>query len=263
MRKTVFNNLEVEIRDHLGWIRMNRPPLNCLTVDFMDDLIRAHELMDASPEVWAVLLTSSSEKFFSNGLDPDYILERTPGERAKVFKKLLKMTRVMYEFSKPQIAVINGHAFAGGAVLSVMADFRFMAAGKGKISFSETRVGLTLPDLLLPIIEAVVGPENMVRVAMMGEAFSPEQSLAMGLVDRVVEPDQLQAEAENYMREILDTMPLASMRSVKAGIRKRRVKMLRKMKRSGLRQMRAFLTGNFEEGLTAVRERRKPVFSNP
>lgn len=257
-----FDHLSLEIKDHIAWLRLNRPPLNDLNPEVLDELIAAHNALAEDDDVWMVVLGASGDKFFCNGVSPDFVLERDVDGRALVFERLFDLMRVMYAFPKIELCAIRGHAMAGGAVLAILCDFRFMAAGKNRLGFSEVPVGLTVPEFLIRLIEGVTGPQHLVKVAMLGTAFRPEEALAIGLVDRVVDAEDLDRVVEDYLRGLCE-LPLKSMQDVKASIRAPRLELVRAASGASPGHLRHFLTGNFDEGLRAVQERRRPNFANP
>ncbi|EPG72628.1 enoyl-CoA hydratase/isomerase family protein [Leptospira fainei serovar Hurstbridge str. BUT 6] len=255
-----MKNIRIEEKGPLAWIWLERSPSNEMTEELMDELIEAHQILGAKKSVRAVLIGSQNEKFFSNGLDPRYMLERSPEDRVKVFAKLFDMMRVIYTFPKPQVTVINGHAMAGGAVLGILTDFRFMGNGKSRYCFSEVLVGLTIPPTLLNIIESVVGKARLRDVAMLGKAYKPEEAKAIGLVDLIFPAEELNKKSEDYMLDILD-LPQASLESLKRGIRKDLIQEFNAPTDLLIQEFKPFVSGNFDEGLKAVLERRKPKFS--
>ncbi len=257
-----YKFIQLEKNEHVAVVHMNRPPVNDLNVEFMDELSAVHKELDADSDTWVVVLASQSEKFFCNGLEPAFMLERSVEERGEVFMRLMDMCRNVYNFSKPQIAVIRGHAMAGGAVLAALADVRFMGDGKYRYSFSEVRVGLTIPGIVLALVESVIGRRNLVEVCMLGEAYHPHEALAVGLVDRVVPHDAALDQAVQYARSLTD-YPQGSLRSAKKAIRAELRAKFAALTRDDLEEFRSLLSGNFEEGLRAVKERRRPHFKNP
>jgi enoyl-CoA hydratase/carnithine racemase len=257
-----FEFLTIEVREHLAWLRLRNPPRNDLTPALIQELISAHARLAADPEVWMVLLGAHGEKFYCNGMSPDYLLAQDVAGRANAFAQLFDLMRVMYAFPKIEAAVIGGHAMAGGAVLGILSDFRFMGDGKYRLGFSEVPVGLTIPAFLIDLIEGVVGPRYVKKVALLGTAFRAEEAHAIGLVDEVFAHAELEAQAENYFRRLMQSLPQASLRSVKRNMRAGRLAKLEAAAGSE-QHLRDFLSGNFEEGLRAVLERRKPVYTNP
>ena len=250
--------LQIQIRDRIAWLLINRPPLNTLTPDLMERLRQAHSDLARDVQVRGIVLASENRKFFSNGLDPETMLAASVKERVEIFRTLLEMCVAMYSYPGLELAAIGGHAMAGGAVLGILCDFRFMAEGKHRYSFSEVRVGLTLPASIMGVLEGVVGPQHLRAAGMLGEAFRPDEALRIGLVDRVVPPDELHAEAERFLKQQFE-IPRAGMSMVKESMRRQRLEHLRNYEElSGLER---FLSGNFEEGLRAVLERRRPHFA--
>ncbi|TGK02662.1 enoyl-CoA hydratase/isomerase family protein [Leptospira langatensis] len=256
-----MKHIRIEEKENLAWIWLDNQPANEMTEELMDELIEAHRILADKKSVRAVLIGSKSDKFFSNGLDPSYMLERNAEGRIKVFAKLFEMMRVIYSFPKPEASVINGHAMAGGAVLAILTDFRFMSEGKARYCFSEVLVGLTIPPTLLRIIESVVGRPNLREVAMLGKAFKPEEARSIGLVDSLYAPDDLHKKAESYMLGFMD-LPQASVQSIKKGIRIDMISELNSPVENQISEFKPFVVGNFEEGLKAVLEKRRPKFSN-
>ncbi|MBI3396643.1 MAG: enoyl-CoA hydratase/isomerase family protein [Spirochaetia bacterium] len=256
-----YRFIEVHVENEIAEVHLNRMPLNDLTPDFMTEIAAVHAELDARSDVKGVLLCSRAEKFFCNGLEPKYMLEQTVDGRGEVFLKLLEMCRAVYAFSKPELSVIKGHAMAGGAVLAALTDFRFMGDGKYRYSFSEVRVGLTIPHIIMELAASVVGTHNLPRVIMAAEAFHPPEAKAVGLVDQVYPHDKVQAEGRRYLESLVD-FPLASIRSVKKNIRAPLLKRFQTVNAAELAEFRSFLSGNFEEGLRAVMERRRPKFQD-
>ncbi|MCB1307352.1 MAG: enoyl-CoA hydratase/isomerase family protein [Leptospiraceae bacterium] len=257
-----FIHIERKSDRHLAYVWMDRPPLNVINHQFMDEMIAAHNELAADDDIWQIILASRSEKFYSNGLDPELLLSSDVAGRGAVFTRLLDMLRVMYAFPKISVACIQGHAMAGGAVIGIAADFRFMGDGKYRYAFSEVPVGLTIPLILLKIIERTVGPHKLRDVAMLGQAFTPAEAKAIGLVDEVWPERDLYARTESYLAKLL---PLSqrSLRNVKRNIRAPIVDELEQTTAESLSDLESFLSGNFEEGLRAILDRRRPDFQNP
>ncbi len=258
-----FQHLAIERRERLAWIRINRPPLNDLTPEVIQELRSAHQLLADDESVWMVVLAGAGEKFFCNGLSPEYILSQDAAGREAVFAGLFDLMREMYAFPKIEAAAMNGHAMAGGAVLGILCDFRFVTSGKARVGFSEVAAGLTIPEFLIDIIEAVTGPQHLVQTAMLAKAYLPDEARAIGLVDGVFAPDELEERVADYLNDLMNRLPLRSMQSAKQAIRAKRIAGLEAASVRSLENLRPFLTGNFDEGLRAVLERRRPVFQNP
>ncbi len=122
-------------------------------VMFAEAMIKALDEIEADKEVSALVLTSSDEKNWSQGVDVEWLGQKMAEKDNQsikdfmygmnnVFKKLLL-------FPVPVVAAINGHAFGNGAILSCACDFRFMRADRGFFCFPEVDLGIPfLPGMI-------------------------------------------------------------------------------------------------------------------
>ncbi len=255
----MYKYLDIEKRDNMAWVRMNRPPNNSLNIAFMEELIAVHREFEADNSIRGILLGSALPRFFCNGLDPQALLEEDLEGRLEIFRKLGELMHVIYSFPDLQMAVIAGHAMAGGAVLAILADFRYMAKEQGRIGFTEVAVGLTIPMGLLKLIRSVVGQANLPRVALLGTTFRAAEAHQLGLVDAFYPKDRLEKEAESLLRRSA-ALPQSSLRDVKKSIRREQLAAMEEESFASDKNMRHFLLGDGEEGLRAVLEGRRPNF---
>lgn len=253
--------ITTRVENHIGYVSMQRAPMNLMDIPFMEEFMRAHRELAANDDVWGVICHSTVDGYFSNGLDPDMMLTRDAAGRIEVFEVLLKMVLEVYAFPKPHVAAIEGHAMAGGAVIAILSDWRFMSRERSRISFSEVAVGLTIPKAIINLIEAVTGPGSLREIAMLGSAIKSVDAQRLGLVDAVFDNGTTVKEAEKYLRRIFE-LPLASVRSVKQILRANNIAALKS--REGLETLGSFVSAeSFVEGLSAVRDKRRPKFKNP
>jgi enoyl-CoA hydratase/carnithine racemase len=252
--------LTTRVENHIGYVSMNRAPMNLMDVPFMQEFTQLHAELAVNKEVWGVIVHSSVDGYFSNGLDPDMMLSRDVKGRQEVFETLLKMVLDVYAFPKPHIAAIEGHAMAGGAVIAILSDWRFMSREKSRISFSEVAVGLTIPKAIINLIEPATGPGPLREIAMLGSAIKSERAQELGLVDEVFDNGTTVKEAEKFLKRIFE-LPLASVINVKETLRAANIENMKK--REGLETLSKFLTAeSFVEGLSAVRDKRRPKYKN-
>lgn len=108
---------------------------------------------------------------------------------------LNKLFDTVFNFPKPVIAAINGHAIAGGCVLASCADYRIMARSGGRIGVTELLVGLPFPALAFEVMRFVTGPRYFAEVIYTGETYQPDAALERGLIHEIVEPAALQGRA--------------------------------------------------------------------
>lgn len=158
--------------------------------------------------VEAVVITAQGP-IFSAGVN--LVREREGG--AKYLRTFLpalnKMFDEVFNFPKPVVAAINGHAIAGGCVLACCADYRMMARGSGKIGVTELLVGVPFPALAFEVMRFVSGPRHFAELIYTGNTYPPEDALERGLLHEVVEAPVLQERAIASARMLADLSPAA------------------------------------------------------
>lgn len=116
---------------------------------FVRALAAVLDEVEASSGAAALVTTSASEKFFSNGLDLDWVRDPAAhpaaGDRAPFADEFMKLMARIMTFPIPTIAAINGHAFGAGFMLSLCHDLRFMRADRGFVCANEMQLGLAIP----------------------------------------------------------------------------------------------------------------------
>jgi len=131
---------------------------------------------------------------FSAGFDLSVINQGAEASRALVTAGGELLLRIV-ESEVPVVAACSGHALAMGALLLLAADYRVGASGEFKLGLNEVAIKLTLPTFALELAQARLAPQQLTRATTLAEVFDPAGALAAGYLDRVVAPDQLEAEA--------------------------------------------------------------------
>jgi enoyl-CoA hydratase len=155
----------------------------------------------ASEAVKAVVLTGTGS-IFSAGVDLYRVVN---GGKAylEIFLPALSLgLERLFTFSKPVVAAVNGHAIAGGCILACACDVRIGARGNGRIGVPELRVGVPFPAAALEVVRFAVGEQKLPRLVFGGATYSPDEALALGLLDRVVEPESLMDSAFSEARAL-------------------------------------------------------------
>ena len=109
----------------------------------------------------------------------------------------------------PVVAAITGHAPAGGAVLSIMCDYRVMADGAYKIGLNETQVGLAVPATIQGALRRLVGAYRAERLMVAGMMLESAEAKAIGFVDELVATDLVVPRAIAWLSELLALPPAA------------------------------------------------------
>src|SRR5512143_2416856 len=208
-------------------ILLNRPPTNPLSAAFGRELLDAFTEAERMEDMTVVVIASALEKAFVAGAD---IKEMATMDRAasEAFSKLLQdACNLLPRMKKVVIAAINGHALGGGCELAMACDYRLMKKGKALIGLPEATLGILPGAGGTQRLPRLVGLSKAMDILLRGKAMGPEEALAIGLVDRLIEP-------ENFMEEALAVE-----------------------RRYGLENLG---THDAKEGLVAFAEKRKPEF---
>jgi enoyl-CoA hydratase/carnithine racemase len=136
------------------------------------------------------LVITGAGKFFSNGLDLDYL--RSGAEPAPVFlRDVMTLWARVLAFPVPTVAAVNGHAFAGGAMFALAADRRVMRADRGFWCINEIQLGMVLAPGMRELIRCRLTPQTTHIAITAGHRFAGPEALAAGIVDEIADEADL------------------------------------------------------------------------
>lgn len=246
--------------DHVSTITFDYAPFNLLDIGSMDALIEAHKEADANPDTRVMITRSGIEGMYSNGVSPMAIIEGDAETREATFAAVGRLIHEIYALDKPHITVVNGPAMAGGAVLAILADWRYFVEGAGEISFAETKVGVPVPSSVSDIVATVCNPSALNDIILMAQRCDAKTALDVGLANVIAPADQIEGLVAKHVQRIARMSP-GVLRRTKTQLRADvRAKTIRTME-GGMEPLRDFLTDDYlGEGLKAFMEGRAPVF---
>jgi enoyl-CoA hydratase/carnithine racemase len=189
----VSDYVSVTHEESVSTVVFNHAPMNLMNIESMAALLEAHREADANPDTRVIVMRSGIDKLFSNGIDPMAVLPADTEGRTAVFAALERLIRVLISLGKPHIAVLNGPALAGGAVLAVAADFRYFDEKAGAICFAEAKVGLPIPASIITLIRQYCAPAMLREVVLLGKHLKAPRALEAGLADGVATGPALEA----------------------------------------------------------------------
>ena len=238
---------------------LDNPPLNLLDIETMDALVDAHKEADAHPETRVILTESAVPHVFCNGLDPQYVLSLEEGKRTDVFRAVGRMLHGLFSLGKPHISLIKGPAMAGGAVLAITSDFRIFDVEHGRLSFSEPKVGLPIPEAITAVIKQYCARPFLRDVVMLAKNMDARQAMLAGLADSAAKPEGFDEVVQKLVERLARLSP-SVLKETKRG-----------MRCEALVKTAAFLEGDaafdrfvgdgfLGEGLKALVEERFPNF---
>ena len=135
--------------------------------------------------ITGVVLSSSNDKFFSIGLDIPQLYDFDKKEFYAFYHAFNRMCITLYTLPKPTVAAVTGHAVAGGCILALCCDYRFIAEGRRLMGLNEIKLGVPVPYPADCILQHM-GVGTARDIMCTGAFYLPEQLAEMGVVDQVL-----------------------------------------------------------------------------
>ncbi len=254
--------LSVERSGPWVFIRLDRPEVgNALNDELAAKFLGALAELRGDRAVRALVVTGAG-KVFSAGADLNWMQRMRTASLEENRRDAEQAARLFWDlsgFPRPVIAAVNGPARGGGVGLVAACDFA-IAASTAHFAFTEVRLGL-IPAMISPFVLAKMGEGLTRRLFLTGETFSAEQAAAWGLVDRVVEPDRLDAAVRAFLDSLKPCAPEAS------GEIKRLIRRVRDTSSEEVGPLTARIIAEIrsgaeaQEGMAAFLEKRPPKWA--
>jgi len=259
-----YEQIDVSEESGITTITLNRPEkLNALAGHMRRDLAEAIEVAGAERNVRVVVITGAGRAFCAGG-DVAAMSELIERQDAEEFSRLLGSARrvvtAIRQMAKQVLASINGPAFGAGCNLALACDLR-IAATTATFSQSFAKVGLH-PDwggtYFLP---RLVTPNKACEMFFLGEVMDAAEALRLGVVNKVVEPEDLEAETRKLAERLRDA-PAIALAAAKQAVYMSQAAELEEMLRFETEaQMRCFESHDGSEGCRAFLQKRATKFT--
>jgi enoyl-CoA hydratase/carnithine racemase len=158
---------------------------NRFNLRLIDALNEALDQAEAATEPTALVLTGDG-KFFSNGLDLAWMSGEGKDRAGEVVFGMQRIFARVLASPLASVAALNGHAFAGGAMLALACDFRVMRSDRGFFCIPEIDLGLPLSPGMAALIQARLPKLAAHEAIVTGKRYGGEEALARGIVDFAV-----------------------------------------------------------------------------
>lgn len=160
-------------------------------------ITKIHEALDEvekhkGPTV--LITVTTSKKIWSNGLDLDWMTDQGEEVFQQNIQDFIRLFGRMLIFPVPTIAVVQGHAFAGGCMFAMAHDYRYMMNGKGFICLPELDINMHLPLGMTSVCQCKVTPETYTEM-MYGKRFTSLEAEAAGIVTKACDKSTILEEA--------------------------------------------------------------------
>jgi enoyl-CoA hydratase/carnithine racemase len=251
--------LEYEKQGRIAVFTLNRPEaLNALSPNLFHGLHDAFEDFNSDPGLWVGIITGKGEKAFCAGADIKLWLPFVKESKLKPWLFPTTPLRGM-QVSKPLIGAVNGAALGGGLELALCCDLR-IASEKGRFGFPEARLGL-LPRLGGTVrLPRTIPWAKAAEMLFFGKPIDAQEAYRIGLVNKVVAPDQVMAIATEWAEALCKSAPLA-IRAIKESMLKGEALSIEEaLWVENALGLPLYETEDYEEGRAAFKEKRDPVF---
>ncbi|WP_078427443.1 enoyl-CoA hydratase/isomerase family protein [Alkalihalobacterium alkalinitrilicum] len=256
------NIVRYEVEDHVAIITMNLPDRrNPLSVDMCWALIEQIKQAEVDDDVHVVLLTGEGQSFCAGGDLKEFKKYQDKGA-SKVHKEgesTTELFKTLSNLKKPIIGAINGHALGGGFGLVASCHYS-IASSEAKFGTTEIKLGL-FPLVILPAVMDAVGPKKALELGFTGEIFSASKAVDLGLVNKVVPPNEVVDEAKQFAKQLAEASPLALRIGLDCYVKTRDMEWNKKLDYANTLRVISFLSDDVKEGADAFLEKRKPQWT--
>jgi enoyl-CoA hydratase/carnithine racemase len=246
------------VEDGIATVTLNRPDKrNAMNRAILDGLVEWFDRLEQDPAARVVVVRAEGPAFCA-GMD----LRDLSRQQTAAADPESPVTRVLQKIEGsrlPSIAMVQGDAIAGGCELALHCDLRVMAEG-ARIGMPLARLGLIVPFPLGQKIVEIVGPAHAREILLIGKPLGARRAHEIGMVHRVVPPEELEATTYAWARQIADNAPL-SLAGIKLLIQ-RAISPRETIPHDDIDGLtaRARKSADAQEGVRAMLEKRKPVF---
>ena len=255
-----YNTIISEYSDGITTITINRPKkLNALNKDTIQELHDAFDEADSDDNTKVIIITGSGEKAFVAGADISEFADFSVDEGGKL---AAQGQALLFDFvenlSTPVIAAVNGFALGGGLELAMACHFR-VASTNAKMGLPETSLGVIPGYGGTQRLPQLVGKGRAMEMVMTAGMINADQALNYGLVNHVVELEELVPLAEKIASKIMRNSSVAigkAIKAINANYKDGKDGYKVEIKQFG----ECFGTEDFVEGTTAFLEKRKAEF---
>ncbi|MBL0385364.1 enoyl-CoA hydratase/isomerase family protein [Tumebacillus sp. ITR2] len=212
-----YENLLFEVRDHIGFITLNRPKsLNALNSSLLRELGHLLDEIKTNDDIRAVIITGTGEKAFAAGADISEMQPMTAIQGRKFSADGMDSITKLETLPQPTIAAVNGFALGGGCEVVLACDMR-IASTNAKFGQPEVNLGVTPGFGATQRLPRLVGAGIAKELLLTGDVIGAERAHQIGLVNHVVEPENLMEKAIEIATKIAGKGQL-SVRMTKQGV---------------------------------------------
>jgi enoyl-CoA hydratase len=199
--------IDVTEQGDIAIVHMRYGKANALDIAFCEALALRFERLRTSSSRGVVI--TGQGKMFCAGVDLPQMAEGGIDYVLRFLKALDRLYTEVFNFPKPVVAAVNGHAIAGGCILACAADHRLMAKDSGRMGVTEILVGVPFPQLAFEIMRTVTSVRLLPEAILTGATYTSDGAVERGWINELVEPTELLDKAVAAANKLAAVAPAA------------------------------------------------------
>lgn len=254
------SHLLYHVKENIAYFTINREKQrNAISIEAVDLFLKYLEEARQDPSVRAVCVTGAGDRAFCAGADLGGGMGSGTADGMAAFKNYATLLKRLSGFPKPTVARVNGSCVAGGTGFMLACDI-VIASSKAKFGTPEVNVGL-FPMMIGALIFRNVMRKKAMEMVLLGEKISAQQALEMGMITRVVAPENLDGEVARVLGELTKKSPVGMKIGKEAFNAAANLPLEQALDLLAEKLGEVAATQDAIEGITAFIEKRAPVFT--
>lgn len=246
----------------IGWVTFNNPERhNAVSLEMWQGLGDALETFQGDPAVRVVVMKGAGTKAFVSGADiSEFDSRRASAEQKQEYGQITaRGNRWLRQLEKPLLAMVRGYCIGGGLAIALNADVRIATPGS-RFGIPAARLGLGYDYGGVAALARLVGPSVARDILFSARLLDADEALRVGLINRIVPDESLEAEVRAYAETIAANAPL-TVRAAKAAVNEWERDPANRNHASVEALVNAcFDSEDYREGRRAFAEKRRPSF---
>jgi cyclohexa-1,5-dienecarbonyl-CoA hydratase len=252
-----YRTIEFHPGPRVCTVVLNRPPLNIINLEMMDELNAAWDEIDAM-DSQIVVITGAGSRAFSAGVE---VADHAAESISAMLARFHRLIRRIFGSDRITIAAVHGHTLGGGAELATVCDFVIAA---DDTRFGQPEISLAcFPPVATAYLPRAIGFHRATQLVLLGEPISAADAERIGIVTRVVQGENLNAAVDDYVDRLLTKSSAAvalTKKALREGLEHRFEKALSRSEEIYTNELA--LTEDMREGVQAFLEKRPPNWKN-
>ena len=252
-----FSTIQFHPGPRVASIVLNRPPLNIINLEMLDELNAIwSEVEDLKAQV--AVISGAGDRAFSAGVE---VADHAPGKIETMLEKFHRTILRIRRSDCVSVAAIHGHTLGGGAELAMMCDL-IIAADNAQIGQPEISLGC-YPPIAVAYLPGAIGFHKASEMVLLGEPVSAAEAERLGIINKVVPRANLTETIDSYVEKLLtksSAVLAVTKRALREGLGHHFEKALDRSQELYLRDLTR--TEDMVEGLNAFLEKRPPTWKN-